>query len=119
MPDVPNVWTDGILVLDEVTGVSSSGSGFLLISLDIVWALVGGIMLIMVTPMVVRSSPGPLQTVQRVELWSGAGLQEPATQISDTGFVPAIACWHFHAVGPRSSCGGHWILVLEPGAQGV
>ena len=28
MPDVPNVWTDGSLVLDEVTGVSSSGSGF-------------------------------------------------------------------------------------------
>ena len=28
MPDDPNVWTDGSLVLDEVTGVSSSGSGF-------------------------------------------------------------------------------------------
>ena len=28
MPEVPNVWTDGSLVLDEVTGVSSSGSGF-------------------------------------------------------------------------------------------
>ena len=24
----PNVWTDGSLVLDEVSGVSSSGSGF-------------------------------------------------------------------------------------------
>ena len=24
----PDVWTDGSLVLDQVTGVSSSGSGF-------------------------------------------------------------------------------------------
>ena len=28
MPDAPNVWTDGSLVLDQVTGVSSSGAGF-------------------------------------------------------------------------------------------
>ena len=28
MPDHPNVWTDGSLVLDQVTGVSSSGAGF-------------------------------------------------------------------------------------------
>ena len=28
LPDYPNVWTDGSLVLDEVTGVSSSGAGF-------------------------------------------------------------------------------------------
>ena len=28
MPDHPNVWTDGSLVLDHVTGVSSSGAGF-------------------------------------------------------------------------------------------
>ena len=28
MPDHPNVWTDGSLVLDEVTGISSSGAGF-------------------------------------------------------------------------------------------
>ena len=28
MPDHPNVWTDGSLVLDRVTGVSSSGAGF-------------------------------------------------------------------------------------------
>ena len=28
MPDAPNVWTDGGLVLDRVTGVSSSGAGF-------------------------------------------------------------------------------------------
>ena len=28
VPDQPNVWTDGSLVLDQVTGVSSSGAGF-------------------------------------------------------------------------------------------
>ena len=25
---IPNVWSDGSLVLDQVTGVSSSGAGF-------------------------------------------------------------------------------------------
>ena len=28
MPGGPNVWTEGSLVLDQVTGVSSSGAGF-------------------------------------------------------------------------------------------
>ena len=28
VPDYPNVWSDGSLVLDQVTGVSSSGAGF-------------------------------------------------------------------------------------------
>ena len=28
LPDQPNVWTDGSLVLDRVTCVSSSGAGF-------------------------------------------------------------------------------------------
>ena len=28
LPDHPDVWTDGSLVLDHLTGVSSSGSGF-------------------------------------------------------------------------------------------
>ena len=28
LPDTPKIWTDGSLVLDEVTGVSCSGSGF-------------------------------------------------------------------------------------------
>ena len=28
IPDHPTVWTDGSLVLDQVTGVSSSGAGF-------------------------------------------------------------------------------------------
>ena len=33
LPDHPDVWTDGSLVLDHLTGVSSSGSGFLLTNL--------------------------------------------------------------------------------------
>ena len=28
VPDQPNVWSDGSLVLDQVTGISSSGAGF-------------------------------------------------------------------------------------------
>ena len=28
VPDYPNVWTDGSLVLDKVAGISSSGAGF-------------------------------------------------------------------------------------------
>ena len=28
IPDHPNVWSDGSLVLSQVTGVSSSGAGF-------------------------------------------------------------------------------------------
>ena len=35
LPGHPDVWTDGSLVLDHLTGVSSSGSFFLLISLSI------------------------------------------------------------------------------------
>ena len=77
VPDVPDVRTDGSLVLDEVTGVSSSGSGFLAQQSGQSWrerrweyidsdcAVVGGVR-------VCRgflSVPGPLQTVQRAELW--------------------------------------------------
>ena len=28
VPDYPNVWTDGSLILDKVAGISSSGAGF-------------------------------------------------------------------------------------------
>ena len=44
VPDHPNVWTDGSLVLDQVTGVSASGAGFF------------------------AHSPEPLQSVQRAEM---------------------------------------------------
>ena len=44
MPDAPNVWTDGSLVLDRVTGVSSSGAVFFLISQRIAGGSAGGVM---------------------------------------------------------------------------
>ena len=74
MLDVPNVWTDGSLVLDEVTGVSSSGSGFFAQQPGV---LVGGGHVDYARPdggegLSCRgfcSVPGPLQTVQRAQLW--------------------------------------------------
>ena len=42
----PTVWTDGSLVLDRVTGVSSSGAGFFAHKLRIAGVIVGGVMLI-------------------------------------------------------------------------
>ena len=38
MPDVPDVWTDGSLVLDKVTGVSSSGSVFFAHQSEFSWS---------------------------------------------------------------------------------
>ena len=38
MPDHPNVWTDGSLVLDRLTGVSSSGSGFFAHQFERCWS---------------------------------------------------------------------------------
>ena len=68
----PNVWTDGSLVLDEVSGVSSSGSGFFSHLPGQGGVLVGGVISLVC---VVESCggfcsvPGPLQTVQRAEFW--------------------------------------------------
>ena len=38
LPDHPNVWTDGNLVLDQVTGVSASGAGFFSHSPEDCWS---------------------------------------------------------------------------------
>ena len=46
MPDAPKVWSDGSLVLDSVTGVSAAGAGGLLTSLSIAGVAVGVVMLI-------------------------------------------------------------------------
>ena len=46
LPDHPDVWTDGSLVLDRITGVSSSGAGFLLINLLPIGIIGVGAMLI-------------------------------------------------------------------------
>ena len=76
LPDHPDVWTDGSLVLDRLTGVSSSGSGFFAHQAEHFWCSrwwghVDGI-----RPDLDRaccrgfcSVPGPLQSVQRAEMW--------------------------------------------------
>ena len=74
--DHPDVWTDGSLVLDRVTGVSSSGAGFFAhqpVSCrdHRCWGHVD-----LVRPVGDLQSckgfcsvPGPLQSVQRAEMW--------------------------------------------------
>ena len=76
LTDHPDVWTDGSLVLDRLTGVSSSGSGFFAHQAERFWrgcrwGHVDG-----VYPDLDRaycrgfsSVPGPLQPVQRAEMW--------------------------------------------------
>ena len=76
LTDHPDVWTDGCLVLDRLTGVSSSGSGFFAHQAERFWrgcrwGHVDG-----VYPDLDRaccrgfsSVPGPLQSVQRAEMW--------------------------------------------------
>ena len=76
MLDAPKVWSDGSMVLDSVTGVSSAGAGLFAHQSEQCWSdrrwghvdrvqsdgvahSCGGFV----------SVPGPLQTVQRAELW--------------------------------------------------
>ena len=76
LPDHPDVWTDGSLFLDQLTGVSSSGSGFFAHQaehfwIDRRWGHVDGVRF---NPDIAScrgfcSVPGPLQSVQRAEMW--------------------------------------------------
>ena len=76
LPDHPDVWTDGSLVLDHLTNVSSSGSGFFAYQEEHFWrhrrwGHVDGVRL---DPDLACcrgfcSVPGPLQSVQRAEMW--------------------------------------------------
>ena len=76
LPDHPNVWTDGSLVLDKVTGVSSAGAGFFAHLPASCWdhrcwghvdsvGPVGNVHCCRGF----LSVPGPSQSVQRAELW--------------------------------------------------
>ena len=76
LPDFPNIWTDGSLVLDRVTGVSSSGAWFFAHQPVSCWdhrcwghvdpvRPVGDLQCCQGFCAV----PGPLQSVQRAELW--------------------------------------------------
>ena len=74
--NTPNLWTDGSLVLDQVTHVSSSGSGFFAHQPEDCWRgrrwghvdgiRPGGAVL---SCRGFCSVPGPLQSVQRAEMW--------------------------------------------------
>ena len=76
MQDHPSIWTDGSLVLDQLTGLSSSGSGFFAHQSERCWrgrrwGHVDGMSL---DPDDTScrgfcSVPGPLQSVQRAEMW--------------------------------------------------
>ena len=76
LPDHPDVWTDGSLVLDQVTGVSSAGAGFFAHQPASCWdhrcwghvdsvSPVGNVQCCRGFFAV----PGPFQSVQRAELW--------------------------------------------------
>ena len=76
VPDHPNVWSDGSLVLNQVTGVSSSEAGFFAhqsVHLwdDRWWGHVDQVRPVGDVPSCrgFCSVPGPLQSVQRAEMW--------------------------------------------------
>ena len=76
LPDHPNVWTDGSLVLDRVTGVSFSGAGFFGHQPVAYWDRQRWGHVDQVRPVDDVQSckgfcsvPGPLQSVQRAEMW--------------------------------------------------
>ena len=73
---MPDVWTDGGLVLDQVTGVPSSGAGFFANQSDDCWKerRWGHVDHVLSEGEVHScrgfcSVPGPLQSVQRAEMW--------------------------------------------------
>ena len=76
MLGVPNFWTDGSLVLDQVTGVSSSAAGFFAHQSEDCWSGRRWGHLDHVRPEGEVQScrgfcsvPGPFQSVQRAEMW--------------------------------------------------
>ena len=76
VPDPPDIWSDGSMVLDTVTGISAAGAGMFahqseLCRSDRRWGYVDRVQSIGVDHScgAFVSVPGPLQTVQRAELW--------------------------------------------------
>ena len=76
-PANPNVWTDGSLVLDKVSGASSAGSGMYTHVSGSAWRYrrwehldeIGSARGVVDSYRRFCSVPGPLQTVQRTEMW--------------------------------------------------
>ena len=76
MPDAPKVWSDGSLIVDSITGVSAAGAGFSAHQSELCWSgRRWGHVDRVLTDDVAQSCRGfvsvfgPLQTVQRAELW--------------------------------------------------
>ena len=76
LPDSPDVWSDGSLVLDSVAGVSAASAGMFAHHFEIRWSdrrwgHVDRVQSVGVdhSCRAFVSVPGPLQTVQRAELW--------------------------------------------------
>ena len=76
VPDHPNIWTDGSLVLDKVAGISSSGAGFFAHQAALLWDVrtwgqVDRLQSVGDFPTCrgFCSVPGPYQSVQRAEMW--------------------------------------------------
>ena len=76
LSDHPDVWTDGSSVLDRVTGISASGAGFFADYSEHFWRdrRWGHVDSVLVDRSLACcrgfcSVPGPLQTVQRAEMW--------------------------------------------------
>ena len=76
VPDYPNVWTDGSLILDKVAGISSSRAGFFADHSATFWDVRtwGQVDLVQSVGHLPAcrgfcSVPGPCQSVQRAEMW--------------------------------------------------
>ena len=102
----PDVWTDGSLVEDKVSGTSSSGSGFFSGHPGQLWADrrwghldddVGSDTIIK-SCRGYRSVPGPLQNGQSAEFWGSFLLSRPLMAFTLmltiwVSFVMLVACW--------------------------
>ena len=76
MPDSPDIWSDGSLVMDSVTGISAAGAGMFAHYSEACWSgrRWGHVDRVQSVGLdhscrAFISVPGPLQTVQRAELW--------------------------------------------------
>ena len=105
LPASPTIWTDGSLVLDQVTGVSSSGAGFFAHQPASCWdhrcwGQVDGVRAVgeVSSCRGFCSVPGPLQSVQRAEMWGVISALQSSGAVhlgvdNLVSFVMLVACW--------------------------
>ena len=93
MPDNPNVWSDGSCVTDDLAGISVAGSGFFSTESSMAWNVRTWGYLDDVALgegggeegcRLFCSVPGPLQSVQKAELWG--------SYLSIASLYPGV-CW--------------------------